>query len=189
MSEKKKRILGAKPSGAGVMAEFTVIAPVLPGHEKAIREVLTMDPETTRLRDEALQQIATLHEARFVLLDNDTRVQFASSFDGDWDKYIDDFGTSYVGLMFDAIFSHCPGWPGVPNVGTPQADTTAAKDWLMGGTIQAMNYYNQWPNASVKEITRALELQKAFEQVLDNPGAAQALSSPMLKPLLSKAAA
>jgi hypothetical protein len=40
----------------------------------------------------------------------------------------------------------------------------------------------------VKEVQRALDLQKAFQQVLDNPEAAKALSHPALKPLLDKAA-
>ena len=34
-----------------------------------------------------------MHDLRFVIFDNDTRVIFASTFDGDWDPYIDDFGT------------------------------------------------------------------------------------------------
>ena len=38
--------------------------------------------------------IATIHEARFVLFDDDTRLLFATSFDGPWDAYMDDFFTS-----------------------------------------------------------------------------------------------
>jgi hypothetical protein len=45
------------------------------------------DPRT----QEAVNQIGTLHEARFVFLDGGTRLMFASSFDGPWDVYIDDF--------------------------------------------------------------------------------------------------
>ena len=30
---------------------------------------------------------------RFVFLDNDTRMLFATAYDGDWDTYIDDFAT------------------------------------------------------------------------------------------------
>ena len=36
-------------------------------------------------------KVGTLHEMRFVFFDNDTRMLFATSFDGDWDTYIDDF--------------------------------------------------------------------------------------------------
>ena len=49
--------------------------------------------------------IATIHEARFVLFDDDTRLLFATSFDGSWDAYMDDFFTSGPTLaLFDAIF-------------------------------------------------------------------------------------
>ena len=42
---------------------------------------------------------------RFVFLDNDTRLLFATSFDGDWDTYIDDFIAlipDYLDLMDSA---------------------------------------------------------------------------------------
>lgn len=43
-------------------------------------------------------------------------------------------------------------------------------------------------DGSVKEIQKAQRLQKAFQQVLDDPKAAQALEHPALKPLLDEAA-
>ena len=38
-----------------------------------------------------LERIGTPHEERLVIFDNDTRLLFATIFDGDWDSYIDDF--------------------------------------------------------------------------------------------------
>jgi hypothetical protein len=38
------------------------------------------------------------------------------------------------------------------------------------------------------EIVKAQRLQEAFQQVLDDPGAAEALQHPALKPLLEQAA-
>jgi hypothetical protein len=35
--------------------------------------------------------VATIHEARFVLFDDDTRLAFITSFDGTWDAYMEDF--------------------------------------------------------------------------------------------------
>ena len=40
----------------------------------------------------------------------------------------------------------------------------------------------------MQEIRKALRVQQAFQQVLDNPEAAQALQHPALKPLLDEAA-
>ena len=41
---------------------------------------------------------------------------------------------------------------------------------------------------TVKEIQKALGVEQAFQQVLDTPGAAEALQHPALKPLLELAA-
>ena len=47
--------------------------------------------------------IQTIHEARFVLFDDDTRLAFITSFDGPWDAYMEDFFTSGPTLaLFDA---------------------------------------------------------------------------------------
>jgi hypothetical protein len=40
----------------------------------------------------------------------------------------------------------------------------------------------------VKEIRKALRVNEAFQHVLDDPGAAEALRHPVLKPLLDEAA-
>jgi hypothetical protein len=39
------------------------------------------------------QKVGTLHNMRFVFFDNDTRILFATAYDGDWDTYINDFAT------------------------------------------------------------------------------------------------
>ena len=35
--------------------------------------------------------VGSVHDMRFVFLDNDTKMLFATAYDGDWDTYIDDF--------------------------------------------------------------------------------------------------
>ena len=61
--------------------------------------------------------ISTIHEARFVLFDDDTRLAFITSFDGPWDAYMDDFFTSGPTLApFVAIFGHTEGYDGLPDL-------------------------------------------------------------------------
>jgi hypothetical protein len=164
---------------AGVRTEFTVYTNIEAGHGQAVRDAIKAATEDPR-RADAVREIGTLHEARFVLFDDDTRLMFCSSFDGTWDKYIDDFAATYIARVFDSVFSHCEGFPGItdPDV----------KDWFMKYAREASTYICAYPKATVKEIWKALALQKSFQTVLDNPDAEQALQSPALHPLLELAA-
>lgn len=164
---------------SGVVTEFTIFANVKPGHEKVLRETIERNQNNPRAK-EAIDQIGTLHEARFVLFDNDTRVLFCSSFDGTWDKYIDDFGTTIIGPNFDATWSHTEGFPGITH--------PSVKDWFMSQAVEAVSFTRAYPDATVKEIWKALDVQHAFQQVLDDPAAEEALKSPALKPLHDRAA-
>lgn len=176
----KSDIARPKRSGLhlGARTEFLVIGDVIPGHEDALREVLRQHMANPRTQ-EAVLQIGTLHEARFVLLDGGKRLMFASSFDGDWDTYIDDFAATAIGLNFDETFGHVEGYPGVRS--------PAVKDWFQAHAIEAANFVAAYPNPTVKQVLRALALQDAFQKVLDTPGAAEALRNPALKPLLDLA--
>ena len=106
---------------------------------------------------------------------------FMSNFDGDWSQYIDDFfATKIVAEAFDNLLSFCEGYD-------RNASVSAKKEYMQAHSIQA-TYYKRAYRASVKEIWKALDLQKAFQQVLDTPGADKALANPVLKPLLDLAA-
>ena len=165
---------------AGARSEFLAIGDVIPGHEEALRQTLaqaTSDPHI----QEAIKQIGTLHEARFVLLDGGKRLVFASSFDGAWDTYIDDFARTDIGRAFDDTWQHVQDYPGVksPDI----------KQWFKEHTVVAGNYLAAYPEPTVQEIWKALAVNEAFQRVLDDPAAAEALQHPALKPLLDMAAA
>jgi hypothetical protein len=71
----------------GQAREFTLIFPLKPGGAERMRERLSH-------RDRAgLELVGTLHTSRMIIFDNDTRMLFASTFDGDWDSYMDDFAS------------------------------------------------------------------------------------------------
>lgn len=163
----------------GVATEFTIIAPVIPGHEQAVREAIAKSTRDPR-RVEAVQQVGILHEARFVVLDDGRQVLFASSFDGSWDDYIDDFFASYIREVFDTVWSHCEDYPGTRD--------PSVRDWFMKYATEASAYISSYPNATTRDIWKALAVQKAFQQVLDNPAAERPLQDPAMKPLLDLAA-
>ncbi len=163
----------------GVRTEFTILAKVKPGHEQDVRETIERgqrDPS----RIAAAKALGTLHEARWVILDRGTRVLFASSFDGSWDTYIDDFGNPAANTVFDAIMMHCEGYPGITH--------PTIREWLVAHQVQASSFGSAYPDATVKEVLKALAVNQAFQQVLDNPAAEEVLQAPALQPLLDQAA-
>jgi hypothetical protein len=166
----------------GATNEFTLFFHVRPGHGDALREaVQTLQNHPGYRPGDYNIAIATIHEARFVLFDDDTRLLFATSFDGPWDPYMDDFATSGPTLqLFDIIFQHVEGYEGLP-------DVEAVKAFILSGQVTAAGYARNYPG-TVKEIRKALRVNEAFQQVLDDPEAAKALQQPALKPLLDEAA-
>jgi hypothetical protein len=179
--ESKQRMADPQRPGLklGSRTEFLVIGDVIPGHEDALRQILKEDMANPRTR-QAVEQIGTLHEARFTLLDDGKRLLFCSSFDGTWDAYIDAFVATATGRSFDETWEHVQGYPGVRS--------PAVKDWFAAHQVQAGNFVCAYPKPTVKLIWYALAVQRAFDQVLDTPGAVDALQHPALKPLLELAA-
>jgi hypothetical protein len=164
----------------GPVSEFSLFFRVRAGHERDMRDALRTLQDSTGYRPGDFDiPIATIHEARFVLFDNDTRLLFATSFDGPWDAYMEDFASKPLHL-FDAIFRNVEGYEGLP-------DLPAVKAFILSAQATAAAYARNYAG-TVKEIRKAARVNRAFQQVLDDPQAAQALLQPALKPLLDEAA-
>jgi hypothetical protein len=164
----------------GTASEFSLFFHVIPGHADAIREAIHGLQQSPGYRPGDFDlPISSIHEARFVLFDDDTRLLFATSFDGAWDAYMDDFAISSL-AGFDAIFQHTVGYGGLP-------DVAAVRTFVLSAQVSADGYARNYPG-SVKEIRKANRVNAAFQQVLDDPAAAEALTHPALAPLLAEAA-
>ena len=166
----------------GSTSEFSLFFRVKPGRATALREALGALQSTPGYRSgDYNMAVATIHEARFVPFDDDSRLLFATSFDGPWDVYMEDFLTSGPTLaLFDALFQHVEGYEGLP-------DLAALKAFILGAQRTAVAYARNYPG-TVKEIRKALRVNDAFQRVLDDPEAEEALGHPALKPLLDEAA-
>jgi hypothetical protein len=165
---------------AGPTSEFSLFFHVRTGHGEALREAVQTLQESPGYRPGDYEiPIASIHEARFVLFDDDTRLLFATSFDGPWDAYMADFASKPLKL-FDAIFRHVDGYEGLP-------DLESVKKFIQNAQVTAGGYARNY-GGTVKEIRKALRVDKAFQQVLDDPAAAELLQAPALAPLLAEAA-
>jgi hypothetical protein len=174
-----------KGARVGPVSELSVFLKVKPGREQAIREVFNMPADQKAELEKAIADVGTLHQARYVLFDNGTRLLVATTFDGDWDVYIDDFAASYVLDAWDKFLIHCEGYP---DEGKASLSVDEIKEFLTANQVTASDFSMTYPGVTVQEIQKALRVQTAFQQVLDNPDAAEALQHPALKPLLEQAA-
>jgi hypothetical protein len=102
-------------------------------------------------------QVGTLHNMRFVFLDNDTKLLFATAYDGEWDAYIDDFATK-IPEMMDYLFSNVEGWPGIasPDV----------KDFITQHQLQAAAWFVAHPDITVSEARRLKRQDLAVQRFL-----------------------
>src|SRR4051812_11672135 len=166
----------------GPTSEFSLFFRVKAGQGPSLRAAL-LDLQNTpgyRPGDYGMA-IQTIHEARFAMFDDDSRLAFVTSFDGPWDAYMEDFFTSGPTLaLFDVIFRHVEGYDGLP-------DLSALRAFVLDAEQTAAAYARNYPG-TVKEIRKAQRVNAAFQQVLDHPQAAEILQHPALQPLLDEAA-
>jgi hypothetical protein len=139
----------------GKVSELTIVVPLAPGGAKRLRAFLQMIGGNL---SSGASKVGTLHDMRFVFLDNDTRMLFATAYDGDWDAYIDDFATKIPDYL-DIIDSAWEGWPGIRS---PQA-----KDYLAKYQVAAEGWFVAHPELTVAETERLKRNGKALDEFLD----------------------
>ena len=125
---RRSRAQAGSGAGSGKVSELTIIVPFAPGGAERLRAFLRLFGGNLAGADD----VGTVHDMRFVFLDNDTRMLFATAYDGDWDAYIDDFATKIPDFL-DIIDSAWEGWPGIRS---PQA-----KDYLAKYQVTAEGWY------------------------------------------------
>ena len=158
-SEQKARLERASINGRiglrqGKVSELTVILKLLPGGAKRIRAALETGSTNA-------DKIGTLHDMRYALFDNDTKILFCTTYDTEWDPYINDFATQGPDDL-DVVFGNCEGWPGIRS--------SEIKDWIVKHQIQADGWYVAHPDLTVAEAGRLKRIGKAFEELLDKVG-------------------
>jgi hypothetical protein len=141
-------------SSQGKVSELLVIAPFAPGGAERLRALLELRNGDFSDTD----RVGTVHDMRFVFLDNDTKLLFATAYDGAWDPYIDDFATKIPNEM-DTFFTTFEGWPGIRS---PEV-----KDWIVKHQIPAVGWYVAHPDLTVRDIRQLKRVGKAVDEFLD----------------------
>ena len=143
---------------SGNVSELTAIAALKPGGAERLRRIFDL----TNGNMDGAQRVSTLHDMRFVFFDNDTRILFATTYDGDWDSYINDFATKIPELM-DLLFANIEGWPGI--------DSPQVKDFIAGHQIDAAGWFVANPQVTVVDTRRFQRMDRALTAFLDQMAA------------------
>jgi hypothetical protein len=106
----------------------------------------------------ALDRIGTVHFARFVFLENNTKLAIITTFDGDFDTYINDFvEDTRVAEIFDAIAERISPAPPTP-VANHRREFI---EFVKRHDVKAVPpFYSAYPRLTVKQIlTLALKAE------------------------------
>jgi hypothetical protein len=141
----------------GMVSELTMIFPFAPGGARRLRAFLQLLNGNL----DGANKVGSLHDMRFVFLDNDTKLLFCTAFDGEWDPYIDDFATKIPDYL-DILDCALEGWPGIRS---PEA-----KDYLASHQITAEGWYVAHPDLTVEETSRLKRVGQAVDEFLDKVG-------------------
>ena len=144
---------GRAGSRLGKVSELTLIIPLAPGGAERLRTFLRLLGGNLNGAD----KVGTVHDMRFVFLDNDTKLLFATAYDGDWDAYIDDFATRIPDYL-DVLNAGWEGWPGIRS---PEA-----KDYLAKHQVTAEGWFVA-NDLTVAETRRLKRIGKAVDEFLD----------------------
>ena len=142
---------------SGKVSELTMIVKFKPGGAKRLKALL----DTLGGNFQGADAVGTVHDMRFVFLDNDTKLLFATAYVGDWDPYIEDFASKIPDAL-DVLLCDAEGYPGM--------HSPKIKEYLASLQIPAAGWYVANPNLTVAETRRVEKVGKAVEELLDKIG-------------------
>jgi hypothetical protein len=192
----------------GVISELATFFEVIPGHEDELRAACQRLADGLRALGVAVNIKTGLRDERHVIFDGGKRLLWVTTFDTDWDPYVED-AIVMIGIEnFIDWLQHTKEWPrfeawlreagGVETLNTGKSDPTkekpvrmstrGLKEFLQSCQTPADGYFNAVSYVTHRQIAKALQVNQAFQQVLDTPGAAEALQNPVMKPLADLAA-
>ena len=190
----------------GVVSELATFWEVLPGHEDELGAATERFAATLRAIDRDKNLHTGLRDQRHVIFDNGTRMMWATTFENDWDPYFDDFVQIGIHHFLDWMehttqYTHVAKWlqesGGADKFRLDNPEIEAQmkrsvpglKAIVMSVQSPATAYFNNLRENTKHEIVKGQRVNAAFQRVLDDPAAEEALQHPALKPLLDQAAA
>lgn len=149
-----------QPDGPGrrieKRGELTIIAPIVPGSGALFRSRLP------QFQAEAAYwegRVGTVEDFRLLLIDNDTRLLFSLTYDGDFKPYLEDIA-AMAGEWLDGLFlGVVDGYKGLQHPETPA---------FVAGLVQSADFfYVAHPDVSVRDVQKLKKVSAALTALLD----------------------
>jgi hypothetical protein len=210
-----KAVQFTKKSGKGlrdgVVSELFTLWDVKPGHEEELRAACERLATTLKNAPVELNVQTGLRDERHVIFDGGKRMVWFTTFESDWDPYVEDaivrIGIEHFTDWLQHTTAEDEWQEWIREAGGLEQFRDAAsvlgtnsdreksvrislaglKKFLTDHQVPAAGYYNAMSYITHVEVRKAKQVYEAFQQVLDTPDAAEALQHPALKPLLELA--
>jgi hypothetical protein len=148
--------------------QFTAIGPVKPGlfRRWLVRVLLVLIDYACRhvFTRGYLARVQTIHFARWVVLDDGSRVLFASNYDGGHEAYMDDF-INKVAWGLNLIFSNGIGWPRTDWLIKRGARREPCfKKYQRGHQVPTQVWYKAYPGLTLSDLRRNRRIREGLEQ-------------------------
>ncbi len=110
-----------------------------------------------------LTRVQTIHFARWVLLDDNRRLFFASNYDGSLESYMDDF-INKVAWGLNLVFSNGVGYPSTKWLVKKGAEQEQKfKNFLRRRQLPTEVWYKAYPDATAFDLSRNTAIRKGVE--------------------------
>lgn len=111
-----------------------------------------------------LARVGTIHFARWVLIDDDRRVVFASNYDGSLESYMDDF-INKVAFGLNLVFSNGIGYPETSFMISGGASREHEfKNFLRRHQVATDVWYKAYPGLTTRDLARNARIRAGFER-------------------------
>lgn len=142
---------GLAADGAPVQQPLTLVMAIKSPEDcvalRAKIEALQALPRERNPVIRALDDIGTVHFARFVFLD-DTRLAVITTYDGDFDRYIKDF-VDHIGHVFDDLLVHMADAPPL----SVRSHPDEFLDYVHRNDLRCLPpFYSAYPDRTVLDI-------------------------------------
>jgi hypothetical protein len=108
--------------------------------------------------------VRTIHFARWVFLDNQTRIMFSSNYDGSHEAYMDDF-INKVAWGLNLVFSNGIGWPRTDWLIKRGARFEQRfKHYQRRHQIPSQVWYKAYPGLTLVDLVRNQRIREGLEK-------------------------